>query len=556
MTAPIRLTDVRFHYRQAIQPALRGVNLELAAGQTVALTGKTGAGKTTLARACTGLVPFLLKGELSGRVDLFGVPLTRAARYEAARRTGLVFQDFEAQLFSTTLRSEVAFALECRGVPRHEMQRRVDENLARVGLAEFADREPAALSGGQKQRLAIAGLLAVAPELLILDEPTTDLDPVGKQEVMALLAELAAEGRSILLIEHETDLLRQADRLVFFADGAVAVDAPRRQFDAHAGDLPRFGVRPPDLYRLWSLLGLPAPPRAVGEALRALRESGFTPDPSRLPPRPAASPVLFALDNVTFAYPHSPPVFTDLNLTLGRGEAVAILGANGAGKTTLVGLLNGLRRPARGRVVFDSEDIAARRVSELGRRIGYVFQNPDHQLFAPTVREEAAFSLKVRGVPESEWPARITRALARVGLTGVDEQDPFVMTKGERQKLALASVLVHEPEVVILDEPTTGLDGEEQEAMIALLHELKQQGHTLILITHSMDTALAVADRTIVMADGRILADGPTPQVFAQDSTLAQAHLRAPVAAQLSAALGLGGLNVAMLARCLARRPA
>jgi energy-coupling factor transport system ATP-binding protein len=390
---------------------------------------------------------------------------------------------------------------------------------------------------------------------MVLDEPTTDLDPVGKAEVGALLRELSREGSTAVLVEHETELLAQAGRTLFLQEGRIAAAGPFAEFTATPEQLGGYGIRPPDLSELWRLLGLTGPPAAAEAAHVRLREVGFAADPSRLPSSPAPGEPLFVLENVRFAYPGGLPVLDAVNLEIRRGESVALLGANGAGKTTLVGLLNGLRRPSSGRVQFAGREVAAMTVGELGRRVGYVFQNPDWQIFAANVYDEVEFTLKMRGVPPGERPARIARVLAAVGLEGSEQRDPFMMTKGERQKLALASVLVGEPDVLILDEPTTGLDASEQAAMNRLLRGLQGSGCTLIIVTHSMDAALELCARTVLMGAGRLLADGPTREVFAQPDRLAAASLRAPAAARLSALFGLGALDVRTLAACL-RRPA
>ncbi|MDP8222279.1 MAG: ABC transporter ATP-binding protein [Candidatus Lernaella stagnicola] len=547
MAAPLRFRDFSFTYRRAASPALRNVDFELSAGAFVGLTGRTGAGKTTLARAAIGLVPYSLSGDVSGGVECFGELLARDNRHTAAQQVGLVFQDFEAQLFSTSVRGEVAFGLESRGVPPSAMPARIDTALQAVGLLQLADRDPGSLSGGEKQRLAIACVLAVEPDILVLDEPTTDLDPQGKQEIVALLRDLADEGRTVLLIEHEARLLELADRVVGLHEGVLDHDAPFAQWRRDAGLCLAHGIQPPDLTVLAEAMGWDDVPADVDAALAALR--GF----DAIPPEPArhAGEALFSFEDVSFEYEPGRPVVRHVDLEIRRGEAIAVLGANGAGKTTLVGLLNGLRRPTGGHVLFDGRDTTQMSIGELGAHVGFVFQNPDHQIFAPTVFEEVAFGLKTRGLAPADIAERVGNILESVGLSGHESCDPFVMTKGERQKLALAGVLVLEPEVIIMDEPTTGLDAVEQAAMNELLRRLNERGHTVVVITHTMQSALEVARRAIIVDEGGILADGPVHDLFADRDMLRRARLSLPPATELSLRLGWGALSAASLARRL-----
>lgn len=547
MTHPLQLTDLSFTYRRADRPSLRGVNLEIPAGQLLGITGRTGAGKTTLVRTFNGLVPFTLRGELTGRVALFGHLLDREARHEAVRRVGMVFQDFETQLFSTTVRGEVAFALECAGLTRDEMARRVDRALTQVGLAELAQRQPGELSGGQKQRLAIACLLAAKPDVLVLDEPTTDLDPVGKREVAALLREIAASGRTVVLVEHDTELLALADRVVEVHAGRLRHDAPWAAWRADLDRCIAAGVRPADLALVADAMAWPDVPVDVDEAFARFSDRAWRP----VAGQPNRNSVLFDLHDVSFAYAPGPPVLAEINLQIRRGETVALLGANGAGKTTLVSLLNGLRRPTTGRVFFDGRDARDMTIGELGTHVGFVFQNPDHQIFAPTVFEEVAFGLKARAVNPDRWPARIATVLEQVGLSGREEDDPFVMTKGERQKLALAGVLATEPEVIIMDEPTTGLDALDQVAIGELLRRLAQDGHTVIVITHEMELALDLAERVVILDQGRIVADGQSHELFADAALLRRTRLTLPPGAELAVRLGMGAVSAKELTRRL-----
>jgi energy-coupling factor transport system ATP-binding protein len=547
MNPPLRLHDVSFTYRGAASPTLQHLDLELTAGSFVAITGRTGAGKTTCVRLFNGLIPFMLRGELTGEVALFGEPLTADRRHEAVRRVGMVFQDFEAQLFSTDLRAEVAFALENQGVPPGEMTDRVDRSLQTVGLSHLIDREPSTLSGGEKQRLAIACLLAAEPEVMVFDEPTTDLDPVGKREVIAILRALADRGHTVVLITHAPELLALTDRVIELHEGAVRHDAP---FAAWRADIDRCiaaGVRPVDLALVADAMEWSDVPADVDEAYAQFTYTGWRP----YKPPPNHGPVLFELSDVSFGYTPDAPILSNINLQIRRGETVAVLGPNGAGKTTLVGLLNGLRRPTAGRVLFDGRDALSMTVGELGARVGFVYQNPDHQISGATVYDEVVFGLKARGVSPDLWPARVATVLEQVKLSGRENVDPFVMTKGERQKLALAGVLATEPEVIIMDEPSTGLDAIAQTGIGSLLQRLAEAGHTLIVITHEMESALDLAERTIILDGGRIVADGPTNTLFTDAALLTRTHLALPPGSELAVRLGMDAVSAKELTRRL-----
>ncbi len=552
-TAAVTVQDLAFAYRTgdgALVPALRGVNLEIFPGEVVAVLGPSGAGKSTLCYCLNGLIPHVIRGEWSGEVRVFGRS-TRAARpAELAVDVGMVFQDFETQLFSTNVELEVAFGLENLATPPAEMRRRVAEALALVGLAGLGRREPATLSGGQKQRLAIAAVLAMRPRVLVLDEPTTDLDPRGREEIVQVLDRLRAQGRTMLVVEHETEQAVSADRVVVLEGGRVAASGPPAEILTDADGLEARGIQPLASAALLSRLGLP-PALTVEDAVRVLREAGYRIDPDRYAAlvrsdraRSADGDEVVAVDDVTFAYPRSGPAVRGVRLRIRRGECVAIVGHNGSGKTTLAKLLNGLLAPAAGDVRIRGRSTRGQSVLQLGRTVGYVFQNPDHQIFAETVYDEVAFGPRNQGLAEREVRARVDEALAAVGLSGREGEDPFAMTRGERQRVAVASVLATRPEVIILDEPTTGLDYREQRRMMDLVQRLNAAGHTIIMITHALWLVAAYAHRTVVMRDGALWMDGPTREVLAREAELTEAALRPPPIVRIGLALGAPLLSV------------
>ncbi len=541
-TAVIALRGVSFTYRNAAQPALRDVTLDIHRGEFIVLMGATGAGKSTLAKCVNCSIPQFQPGTLTGSIAVLGRSLAGATVSDLAGRVGLVSQDFEAQLFATNVRQEVAFGLEQLGVPRAEMQRRLAEALAVVGLAGLESRDPSTLSGGEKQRLAIGALLALEPAILVFDEPTTDLDPLGKAAIFDVLAALRGRGSTVLLIEHETEAAARADRLLLMDAGRVVADGDPAPLLRDVTRLERLGVRPLDLDRIGAALGWPQRVATLDDAAARLVLT------QRAPARaasvdPPADPLL-AIDRVDFTYPGGQRALADVSLAIRSGEFVALIGQNGSGKTTLAKCLNGLLRPQRGAVRLRGADLAALPLDRVAADVGYVFQNPDHQIFAASVGEEVAFGLRNFGMAPEEIAGRTRAALAAVGLAGSDAVDPFLLGKGQRQRLAVASFLALEPAVLVLDEPTTGLDYAEQRRMMDLLARLHAQGMTLVVITHTPWVVAQYAQRGVLMQAGRIVFDGPLRDLFADEELLARSHFRVPDVTRLGRGLGFTPLTV------------
>ncbi len=510
----------------------------MRAGERLALLGPSEAGKSTLALCLNGLIPRLVKGEWRGRIMIDGVDTRSGRPRELAGRVGVLFQDFEAQIFCTRVDLEVAFGPENLGLPRAELKRRVWQALSLVGLQGLWQRDPATLSGGQKQLLALAGVLAMEPKLLILDEPTTDLDPLRVEEILASLEGLGGkQGLTLMLVGEDLRLTRHCERIVLLARGQVVADGAAGEILRQVQTWRRLGLKPPELPALFYDLGCERLPLTLGEALVQARglgwqgRGGVREGAAEGAGLPGGAEIL-GLEEVTYAYPGDPPLFQDLSLSFREGEITAILGANGSGKTTLLKLLRGLLKPVAGKVWVAP-----------GRRVGFVFQNPDYQLFAEQVWEEVAFGLRQSGVPAQAIKARVREALERVHLVGREEDDPFSLTKGQRQRLAVAAVLALAPQVIMLDEPTTGLDYREQEDMMNLIAELNTQGHTIIMVTHSMWVAAHFARRLVVLREGRVVLDGPSRWVLAQEEVLAECGLKPPAVVQLSRRLGFLALT-------------
>ena len=491
----VELRDAVFRYPETTTPALDGVTLSIEDGEVVGLAGPTGAGKTTLCLTLVGLAPHATGGDLQGVVSLGGRDSSAStlgellAPLDADRAlVAVTFQDPESQIVGMTVEEDLAFGPENLGVPREEIGRRIGEALDFVRLGHLRTAFPYALSGGQKQRVAIAAALVMRPRLLILDEPTSELDPQGRAEIFELIGRLAATGDyAVLVVEHALD------------DLAAAVNRSRAE-RTHSTRSSRFHHG-----RV-----------AVGGA--RLMTNGGT----------------LRAEGIWFRYPGREPALAGVDLEILAGQFVALVGQNGSGKTTLAKHFNGLLRPERGIVRVDGEDIAGRSTADLAAVIGYCYQNPDHQIFATTVADEIEFGPRNLGVPEEEVVRRTGRLLDLVRLRPEADRYPFSLGRGQRQKLAVASVLAMEPRIVIVDEPTTGLDWQGGEAMMAVMRELHQDGRTIMIITHDMNIVAEFADRMVVMADGRIVADGPPADVFTADSALREAYLRPPQAFRIA----------------------
>jgi energy-coupling factor transport system ATP-binding protein len=537
----IKITDLHFRYKKAPRPVFCGLNLSVRPGERLAILGPSEAGKSTLALCLQGLIPRMIRGDFRGEITVDGVLTTSCRPRQLAGRVGILLQDFEAQLFSTRVDQEVAFGPENLGLPREELRRRVAECLALAGLTGLDDRDPATLSGGQRQLLALAAVLALAPKLLVLDEPTTDLDPLRVEELLASLDRLSrTRDLTLIFLGEDLRLARLCTRIVLLNGGMILADGPPELILREVELLRSLGLAPPELPALFHDLGQPTLPLTLEEAVSQARALGWTGHPAAACPTGATvespAPEILALRRVTFGYPEGPPVLKDFSLTFREQELTAILGPNGSGKTTVLKLLRGLLTPQAGEVWQQPGEKF---------RVGYVFQNPDYQLFAEEVWEEVAFGVRLLGLPTPEVEPRVEAALTRVHLLDRARDDPFSLTKGQRQRLAVAGVLALAPQVIILDEPTTGLDRREQEDLLGLVRELHAQGHAVIMVTHSMWAAATYALRLVVLLDGRVLLDGPPREVLAGAASLAPARLVAPAVVQLSRALGFMALTTA-----------
>jgi energy-coupling factor transport system ATP-binding protein len=544
MQKAIEIKNLTFAYKNNKAPTLKGINYTQSIGEFTGVMGRGGAGKTTFCLTLNGLIPNFKRGNLKGEIRIFGERIEGKRVSELSRKVGLVFQDFEAQLFSTTVELEVAFGPENFMCDGKELSERIEASLSSVNLTRFKGREPSTLSGGEKQRLAIASVLSIKPEILVMDEVTTDLDPKGKEEVLSVIESLRKKDITTLLVENEAENLIGADRIVVIDDGKVVLEGGKEVLQK-VELLEKYGIRALQIPKLFNELGEDERPIEVEEAYELLRKKNYVVERKKELAEGFSSTKVLEVKDLRFVYQSGVEALRGITLTVGKGEFIAIIGPNGSGKTTFAKLLSGLLQPTSGEVRCFGEDIRSLSRAQVGRMIGYVFQNPDQQLFASTVEEEVAFGPRNFCIPKEEISASVNEALSLMKLEHARKDDPFSLAKGERQRIAIASILTLRPKVLILDEPTTGLDYGEQKRILGFIKWLSStESLTCLIITHSMWVVAEYATRVILLHDGKVSLDGSPRFVFSQERALRDASIMPPSLIRLSNKFGVTMLSV------------
>lgn len=517
----VRLSHVSLFYEGGVT-ALDGVSLELARGERLCVLGANGSGKSTLASVICGLLaPDEGEVELAGeQVCAGGAPDLEAYR-RARRSLGLVFQNPDDQIVTSIVADDVAFGPENLGVPRDQIAARVARELHRVAMDDYAQADPARLSGGQRQRVCIAGALAMEPAVLVLDEPASLLDVRGRLAILRVMGRLAAAGTTLVHVTHFMEEALEADRVIVTDHGRVALAGTPSEVFAQGEKIAELGLEVPFAARLSRRLGLPwtcdetALLDALGEARGAGSLASSTHAGATDETAPFASPVI-TVEHAFFSYGRHIHALEDVSFEIAPGTSTAIIGQTGSGKSTLLRLLCGLETPDEGRVIVADNDTTTRRGRRAARGcMGYVMQHPERQLFAETVEKDVAFGPRNLGLPEGEVARRVTEALELVGLAKRRDVSPFKLSGGQRRLCALAGILAMEPRVLVLDEPTAGLDPRGRAMLRRVLARLRERGVTLVQVTHSMEDA-ARADRVLALDQARLVADGAPSEVFSR----------------------------------------
>lgn len=490
MEEPVVILDgLTYTYAGSEAPSLNDINLSVRPGEFVTITGPSGCGKSTLAFCLTGFIPHSFEGVMEGKVVIGGRDTRSCTPGELAGIAGLVQQDPESQLCTLKVIDEIAFGPENICLPPDEIKRRVDWALSAVGLSGLTDRAVHTLSGGEKQRLAIASVLAMRPQLLILDEPTANLDPRGCREVLTVIKKLHQELKTaIIVIEHRLQyLLPFSDRLVIIEDGKITGDQQPHRFHHY---YPTFKVKDNQE------IGSANPKSAPASGLSAILNKP-----------------LLSVEDITVKYEEK-TALNRISFALYPGETVAVMGDNGCGKTTLLNVLLGIHKPNQGQIYFDGEEITGARVTWRAREMGLTFQNPNHQLFERTVIREASLHSQFLARDLDHSLERVEQLLDEFDLASYREQVPFALSLGEKKRLTLVSVLSYQPRILLLDEPLVGQDQERLDLLLDAIYEHRRQGGLTVMVCHEPLVVESCCQRVLFFDQGNLIFDGPTEEAF------------------------------------------
>lgn len=540
----IQFDHVTYTYPGTDTPAIRDVNLSIKEGEIVLITGPSGAGKTTLCSTLNRIVPESYEGVMKGKVLIQGKDISSRRIGEMAFKAGMLFQDPSGQLTNPTVEDEVAFGPENKGLPVETVEKLIREYVGYVGMEPFLQRPPQALSGGQQQSVAYAAVLAMEPEIYVLDEPTSNLDPLGSDLVFELMKKLATDKKkTVLIVEHKLEkIIDMVDRIIVMDKGAVVYDGTPDEVLRHYRELRQIGVVAPQINQFFTWLNenkhthltqainLESAAKELRSALPAqlpleqMKKTGEAFKSFRKFDEP-----IIQIQDLHFGYVPEVEVLHGITLDICKGQFVSIVGRNGSGKTTIVKHFNGLHQPTGGKVLVKGRDTSKATVAELSKSVGYCFQNPDHQIFSSLVLDELSYGPKNLGWDQAEIDKTVDEVAKMMGIEDLIEENPYNLSKGQRQQIAVAAILCMRPDVLIVDEPTTGQDPLQSRAMMDTVKRLNEEmGKTIVVITHDMSIAAEYSDRIIAMHMGKVIADGTPREVFAQDELLRSSNLEAP----------------------------
>lgn len=531
----IEFKDFTFKYRAQVEPTLYNINLSIYPGEKVLIAGPSGSGKSTLAHCINGLVPFSFPGEAKGELRIKGEKPEKMGVFGMSKIVGTVLQDTDGQFVGLTVAEDIAFALENDCIRQEEMKQRVSDVAGVVEANELLAHAPGELSGGQKQRVSMAGVMIDDVDILLFDEPLANLDPATGKKAIDLIDKISKnKDVTVLIIEHrlEDALYRDVDRIIVVGEGRIVADmSPDELLCSRI--LKEQGIREPLYLSALEHAGCTVLPESKPQHIESMNITpyiGKVTEWFQKIEKPELTPVaeeIIAIRNLNFSYVPEQPVLKNINFSIHRGEMVSIVGKNGAGKTTLSNLICGFLIPDSGRIYLNGTDIAGLSIKERGEKIGLVMQNPNQMISKPMIFDEVALGLMVRGVSEAEIKERVYDALRICGLYSFRNWPVSALSFGQKKRVTIASILVMNPDILILDEPTAGQDYRHYTEIMEFLKELNEKkGITILMITHDMHLMLEYTNRAIVVAEGKILMDNTPAKVLTNEEVTQKAYLK------------------------------
>lgn len=541
----IEFKNFTFKYRSQVEPTLHDINLQIFPGEKVLIVGPSGSGKSTLAHCMNGLVPFSYKGDITGEYRIKGQDPLKLGIFGLSKLVGTVLQDTDGQFIGLTVAEDIAFVLENDRVEQAQMKTRVDEVADMVDVKSLLSHAPRELSGGQKQRVSMAGVMIDDVDILLFDEPLANLDPATGKRAIDLIDRIQKEKQvTIVIIEHRLEdvLYRDVDRIIVVGDGRIVADTTPDALLV-MDVLEKQGIREPLYLTALKHAGCQIAEETKPQHIETMLLDSYKEKVKswfqsvKLPENHKAEETVLEIQNLQFAYMPGKPVLQDIQCKIQKGEMVSIVGKNGAGKSTLSSLICGFISPQDGKILLHGEDMKGLSIKERGEHIGLVMQNPNQMISKPMIYDEVALGLQVRGVPEEEIKQRVYDTLKICGLYPFRNWPVSALSFGQKKRVTIASILVLNPEVLILDEPTGGLDEVGRRMLSKVIQLVHSEGHTVIIISHDMDYVAENSSRVVMMAKAHILSDSTPDQIFLDADLCKLAQIEPPQISSLDMAI-------------------
>ncbi|MDY6181359.1 MAG: ABC transporter ATP-binding protein [Candidatus Faecousia sp.] len=543
----IEFKDFSFQYFSQAEPTLHHIDLTIYKGEKVLIVGPSGSGKSTLGHCINGLIPFSYRGEITGSVTVGGLNTKEAGIFALSKKVGTVLQDSDGQFVGLSVGEDIAFSLENDCTPQAQMKKTVQEVADLMDMGQLLKSSPYELSGGQKQRVAFAGVMVNQVETLLFDEPLANLDPATGKVAIDLIDRIARQyNKTVVIIEHRLEdvLYRRVDRVIVMSDGRVAADMTPDELRA-AGILPRLGIREPLYVTALKYAGIPITPELHAGQLETL-DMGAVREPllrwhQAQQPRKSApeKPPILTVKDLNFQYDRKRKILKDVSFTIREGEMVSIVGTNGAGKSTLAKVICGFVKESSGEILFREESLRGSTIKERSLRIGYVMQNPNQMICKSMIYDEVALGLRNRGVDEDTVREKVEKALKICGLAPFKKWPVSALSFGQKKRVTIASILVMEPQILILDEPTAGQDYRHYTEIMEFLKSLNDQGVTILMITHDMHLMLEYTPHAIVISNGRKIGDSTAVDILTNPEIASRASLKLTSLYELASMAGI-----------------